>query len=80
MRGPIIIIIGERPYWNWKLGLNVRGPSWGPEHRMVRGPIEIERIILIIIIIIIIIIIVVQMNWLFEGFCMDRNVPNFAEN
>ena len=45
---------------------------------MVRGPIEIERIILIIIIIIIII--VVQMNWLFEGFCMDRNVPNFAEN
>ena len=39
----------------------------------MRGPIEI-------IIIIIIIIIVVQMNWLFEGFNMLRNVPNFAEN
>ena len=42
---------------------------------MVRGPIEIVRIIIIIIIIIII-----KVSWLFEGFNMLNFLPNFAEN
>ena len=40
----------------------------------MRGPIEIERIIIIIIIIWFF----GQMNWLFEGFNMLENVQKFA--
>ena len=40
-------------------------------YRTVGGPIEIVKIILII---------VTQMNWLFEGFNMLKNVLKFAVN
>ena len=42
----------------------------------MRGPIEIEMIIIIIIIIILLCF--GQMNWLFEGFNMLKNVLKFA--